>query len=246
MPEIIFSSVNFEYEGTRKRDGVVVFNDFSEVFPSNSFNVIIGPSGCGKTTLLRLLLGFIDDYSGDIYFDKNNLDDLSVKERNLAYISQNYALYPHLTIFDNIAFPLKAVDAPREEIISRVFEIAKMLDLTETLSRKPKYLSGGQKQRVAIARGLVKRAKLFLFDEPLSNVDPTKRVELRQKIKQVIKENNATALYVTHDFSEAMSLADYIYVMDEGKIVVKGTPEEVYESGNELVNSFIRATFVKE
>lgn len=244
MPNIEFKNICFSYSKTRNKDEYQVFEDFNISFIDNSFNVLLGPSGSGKTTLLRLLTGFLDDYEGDIFIDNVNTDDLSVSDRNLAFINQNYVLYPHLSVFDNIAFPLKALGASREEIIARVNEVAEELDLVPTLSRKPKYLSGGQQQRVALARGIVKNAKIYLFDEPLSNVDQMVRVELRQYIKKVVLEHHATAIYVTHDFNEAMAIADYMYVINEGKLVVSGKPIDVYQSNNPLINEYIKASTI--
>lgn len=243
MPKIELKNVSYVYSKSRK-DNNVALDDVSITFKDQSFNVIIGPSGCGKTTLLRIITGLYYDYDGEVFINGKNADTLSVAERNIAYINQDYVLYPHLTVFDNIAFPLKAINASKEEIIIRVNEVAKKLDLMPTLSRKPKYLSGGQKQRVALARGLVKKASLYLFDEPLSNMEQAKRNEQRLLIKKIVSEYNATAIYVTHDFQEAISIADYLYVMDNGKIVLSGTPSEVFSSGNEIVESYKEATFI--
>lgn len=242
MPKIEFKDVSFEYSRSRKHDEAIALDCLSAVFNDDTFNVVIGPSGCGKTTLLRLITGFYDEYDGEIFIDNKNADELSVADRRVAYINQDNALYPHLTVFDNIAFPLRAVGASREEIIERVNTVAKQLDLIPTLSRKPRYLSGGQKQRVAIARGLIKNAKIYLFDEPFSNADLARRTEQRFFLKKIVKEHHATAVYVTHDFSEALAIADYIYVMENGKILAYGTPKEIFSSGNEIVESYIKAT----
>ena len=197
MSKIVIKDLIVEYPGAKKKDApVVVLNKLNAVFEDNSFNVIVGKSGCGKTTLLKTIIGLLP-YDGDIDVDGNDFDLYTVAERNLAYVSQEFALYPHMTIFDNIAFPLKLNGASREEIIKTVSVIADELDLTHCLTRKPRHLSGGQQQRVALARAMVKSPSIYLFDEPLSNVDPIFRAEERQYIKSTIKKYSATAIYVT-------------------------------------------------
>ena len=242
MPKIEINNLTYIYNN-RKGGEITAINDLSCVFESGKFNVIIGSSGCGKTTLLRVVAGLNDEFEGSVLENGKNILDYTVEERNISYVTQNYALYPHMTVFDNIAFPLKIKRANKEEIIDRVYKIAKELDLMVCLSRKPKYLSGGQKQRIALARSLIKGSELYLFDEPLSNIDPQVRAEQRIFIKRIIEKYNATAIYVTHDFQEALALADNLFVMDEGKIVISGNPQDVYKSGNPIVNAFIRATF---
>ena len=232
MSKIIIKDLIVDYPGKKKKDPhIVVLDHLSATFEDGSFNVIIGESGCGKTTLLKTIIGLLP-YDGDINVDGNDFDLYTIPERNLAYVSQEFALYPHLTIFDNIAFPLKLNGASREEIIKTVNNIALELDLTHCLTRKPRHLSGGQQQRVALARAMVKSPSIYLFDEPLSNVDPLFRTEERHYIKKTIKKYGATAIYVTHDLQEAWSIADKIFVMDKGKIVLEGTPEEILSSDN--------------
>ena len=237
MPNINIQNLTFVYEN-RKKGEVVALNDLTCLFKSHSFNVIVGPSGCGKTTLLRIISGLEDEYEGDIFFDDKNALNLSPEERKVSYVTQNYTLYPHLTVFDNIAFPLKVRGAPREEIIKAVYKVADELDIKVCLSRKPKYLSGGQKQRVALAKSLIKHAEIFLFDEALINVDPSMRAEQRTYIKKFIQMHGGIAIYVTHDFQEALALADELFVMEEGKIILSGKPEEIYHSHNELIEAF--------
>ena len=230
MSKIVIKDLIVEYPGAKKKDApIMVLNKLNAVFEDNSFNVIIGKSGCGKTTLLRTIIGILP-YDGDIDVDGNDFDLYTIAERNLAYVSQDFALYPHLTIFDNIAFPLKLSGASREEIISTVSKIASELDLTHCLTRKPRHLSGGQQQRVALARAMVKSPSIYLFDEPLSNVDQSSRSEERRYIRSTVKKYGATAIYVTHDLQEAWSIADKIFVMDEGRIVLEGTPQEIMHS----------------
>ena len=236
MPEIIIENLNVEYQPKRKKDyPVKVIEDMNVVFKTDTLNVILGYSGCGKTTLLKSILGLLD-YDGKILLDGVDLNDLAIKDRNFAYVSQNYVLYPNMTVFDNIAFPLKLQGCMRDEIVERVNEVAEKLDLTLLLTRKPKHLSGGQQQRVALARAMVKKPTVYFFDEPLSNIDPRLRSEARLLIKKCIKEYQSTAIYVTHDFSEAMTLADYLYIINNGKIEISGEPLEVYNSNNETVN----------
>ena len=230
MSKIIIKDLIVEYPGRKRKDPpFLVLDKLNAIFEDGSFNVIIGKSGCGKTTLLKTIIGILP-YDGDIDVDGNDFDLYTIAERNLAYVSQDFALYPHLTIFDNIAFPLKLNGALREEIIDTVSKVAKELDLTHCLTRKPRHLSGGQQQRVALARALVKSPSIYLFDEPLSNVDQQFRAEERHYIKSTVKKYGATAIYVTHDLKEAWSLADKIFIMDEGKIVLEGTPVEILES----------------
>ena len=236
MPNIKLQNVIVVYE--EKKDLIYAVNDVSATFKSNQTSVILGYSGCGKTTLLKSIAGLLN-YNGSITLDGVENEDLLIEDKNIAYVSQNYVLYPNMTIFDNIAFPLKNMGASREEIIERVNEMAELLELTHCLTRKPKHLSGGQQQRVALARALVKRPDICLFDEPLSNVDEQFRREARQLIKQILTKMSCTAIYVTHSVPEAMSLADELFVMHEGKFQISGSPLEVYQSGNPIMNSLI-------
>ena len=236
MPDIKLENVIVVYEENKKY--IYAINDISATFKSNQISVILGYSGCGKTTLLKAVAGLLN-YNGSITIDGVENDELLIKDKNIAYVSQNYVLYPHMTIFENIAFPLTNIDAPKQEIIDRVTEIAEILDLTHCLTRKPKHLSGGQQQRVALARALVKRPEICLFDEPLSNIDEQFRREARQMIKQTLKRMSCTAIYVTHSVVEAMSLADELFVLNEGKLEISGVPIEVYNSGNSVMNSLI-------
>ena len=236
MPDIKLENVIVVYEENKKY--IYAINDISATFKSNQISVILGYSGCGKTTLLKAVAGLLN-YNGSITIDGVENDELLIKDKNIAYVSQNYVLYPHMTIFENIAFPLTNMDAPKQEIIDRVTEIAEILDLTHCLTRKPKHLSGGQQQRVALARALVKRPEICLFDEPLSNIDEQFRREARQMIKQTLKKMSCTAIYVTHSVVEAMSLADELFVLNEGKLEISGVPIEVYNYGNSVMNSLI-------
>lgn len=235
MAKIEIKNLTVTYESKKKGD-VVAVRKLNTVFEDGAFNVILGSSGCGKTTLLRTIAG-LQEYDGEIYYDGVDADELSFKRRNISFVTQNYSLYSHLNVFDNIAFPLKTMGAPREEIIERVMAIAKQLELTVCLNRKPRQLSGGQQQRVALARALIKKPSVCFLDEPLSNIDHEQRMVARELMRRTLKLNGCTVLYVTHDYSEAVNLADKIFVMDKGRIVESGTVEEINDSTNETVNA---------
>ena len=220
----------------KKKGTITALNNVNAVFKNGEFNVILGASGCGKTTLLRTIAG-LQEYEGEILYDGVDADELSFKERNISYVTQNYSLYSHLNIFDNIAFPLKTIGASREEIIPRVMELAKQLNIEICLNRKPRQLSGGQQQRASLARALIKKPSVCFLDEPLSNIDVQQRENVRVLMKKTLKLNGCTVVYVTHDFSEAMALADKIFIMNEGKIVQTGTPIEVFNSNDAIVQA---------
>ncbi len=207
---------------------------------SGEFMVLVGPSGCGKSTLLRMVAGLEDISGGTVSIDGKVVNDLSPKARNVAMVFQNYALYPHMTVRQNLAFALKLSKMPQAEIDARVEEAAAMLGLTENLPKKPGNLSGGQKQRVAMGRAMVRRPSIFLFDEPLSNLDAQLRVKMRSEISLLHRNQKATTIYVTHDQVEAMTLADRIAVMYQGSLEQVGTPLEVYhDPATQFVASFI-------
>ena len=233
MPKITINNLKVTYTN-KKKSIVTALENFNCVIEPDTFNVVVGYSGCGKTTLLRAIAGLID-YEGEIYFDSTDISNLTIKERNISLVSQNYALYPHMTIFDNIAYPLILAQAPRSEIIERVNSVASYLGISHCLTRKPKHLSGGQQQKVALARAMIKKPQLYLFDEPLSNFDLPKRYEAKMMIRKAVKDYAATAIYVTHDFSEAMSIADNIIVISDGKVEISGKPLDVYNSKNPVV-----------
>ncbi len=231
-----------KYEKTYHNPEVVAISDLSLSFEKGTFNVIVGPSGSGKTTLLRAIAG-IQKHQGEILVDGANFDKIDPSDRSLAYVSQNYALYPHFTIFDNIAFPLKNRGASKKEIVEIVNEVSELLDISFLLTRKPKELSGGQQQRVALARALVKRAEIYLFDEPLSNVSIEARDNERIMIKKAVQKYQSTAIYVTHNIKEATALADKIFVINEGKLGFSGTPREALASDNPVVLELFKAAF---
>ena len=234
MADININSVN-KYFGD-----VHVIKDISLDVKSHSFTVLVGPSGCGKSTMLRMIAGLEDINSGTISIEGKVVNDLPPKERNIAMVFQSYALYPHMTVFDNMAFGLKLEKRSKDEINERVNEAARILQIENFLLRKPKQLSGGQRQRVAIGRAITRKPKVFLFDEPLSNLDAALRVQMRVELAKLHDQLNATMIYVTHDQTEAMTLADDIVVLDEGIISQKGTPLELYSNpDNIFVAGFI-------
>ncbi|GLS90164.1 ABC transporter ATP-binding protein [Psychromonas marina] len=210
-----------------------------EVKPKE-FVVLVGPSGCGKSTTLRMLAGLEEISGGEVSIAERVINDVAPKDRDVAMVFQNYALYPHLTVADNIAFGLRIRKVPKDEIRKIVTEVAETLELTPLLERRPADLSGGQRQRVAMGRAIVRHPKVFLFDEPLSNLDAKLRTQMRAEIKQLHKRLGVTSVYVTHDQVEAMTLADRIVVMSNGKIEQVGTPMELF---NSPANTFV-ATFI--
>jgi len=192
------------------------------------FIVLVGPSGCGKSTTLRMIAGLEEATSGEIYIGDQLVNDVPPKDRDIAMVFQNYALYPHMTVFENMSFGLRLKKFPKAEIKERVDNAARILDITDLLARRPKQLSGGQRQRVAMGRAIVRNPKVFLFDEPLSNLDAKLRVQMRTEIKKVHQKVTTTTVYVTHDQVEAMTLADRVVVMNGGLIEQIGTPNELY------------------
>jgi multiple sugar transport system ATP-binding protein len=196
--------------------------------PNNEFVVLVGPSGCGKSTTLRMIAGLEEVTEGEIFIGGELVNDLPPKDRDIAMVFQNYALYPHMTVFENMSFGLRLRHFPRAEIRQRVAHAARILDITDLLDRRPKQLSGGQRQRVAMGRAIVRNPKVFLFDEPLSNLDAKLRVAMRTEIKRVHQKVKTTTVYVTHDQVEAMTLADRVVVMNHGIIEQIGTPQDLY------------------
>jgi multiple sugar transport system ATP-binding protein len=196
----------------------------------HEFVVLVGPSGCGKSTTLRMIAGLEDITDGDIMIGGDVVNDVPPKDRDIAMVFQNYALYPHMTVAENMSFGLRLKHYPKAEIKSRVTEAARMLDITDLIDRKPKQLSGGQRQRVAMGRAIVRNPKVFLFDEPLSNLDAKLRVQMRIEIKKVHQKVRTTTVYVTHDQVEAMTLADRVVVMNKGRIEQIGTPNDLYHN----------------
>lgn len=237
MPDIKLKDITVVYI-KKKQPEVIALNKINIEFKKEKTHVIVGFSGSGKTTLLKTLFDAVN-YEGEIFLDNKPILEKSVADRNMGYVSQNYALYPHMTIFDNIAFPLKNIGTPREEIIQRVNKISEELNIRQCLSRKPRQISGGQQQRVALARALVKNPSICLFDEPLSNLDSQTRESALEVIKKCISTRHMTVLYVTHNVTEATQLADYVHFMYDGEIVFSGTSEEFMSSDDARIKSIV-------
>ncbi|MBQ1383394.1 MAG: sn-glycerol-3-phosphate ABC transporter ATP-binding protein UgpC [Solobacterium sp.] len=214
--------------------GVVAVQEFSLDIADKEFIVLVGPSGCGKSTTLRMVAGLEEITSGELYIDGEYMNDVAPKDRDIAMVFQNYALYPHMTVYQNMAYSLKIQKASREEIDRKVREAAEILDITDYLDRKPKELSGGQRQRVAIGRAIVRHPKALLMDEPLSNLDAKLRNQMRAEILKLRERINTTFIYVTHDQTEAMTLGDRIVVMKDGYIQQIATPQEVFDHPSNL------------
>ena len=228
MAKIELKNVTVDYG-----KGVLGLDQVDLEIRDHEFLVLLGPSGCGKSTMLRVIAGLVKQTEGAVLFDDVDVTGYDARERNVSMVFQNYALYPHLNVFKNIAFPLGNIKKiTKEEITARVEEVAKVLDIEDILNRRPRELSGGQRQRVALGRAMVRNPVVFLFDEPLSNLDTAMRQELREVIADLHRELNTTFIYVTHDQAEAMQLGDRIAVMDDGKIVQLGAPQEVYNQPN--------------
>jgi len=219
---------------------VKVVDDLSIEVKDKEFAVLVGPSGCGKSTVLRMIAGLETLSSGEIYIGDTLVNDMAPKDRDIAMVFQSYALYPHMNIRENMGFGLKIRQIPKQEIDARVEEAAEILGLTEFLDRKPKELSGGQRQRVAVGRAIVRKPKLFLFDEPLSNLDAKLRVAMRAEISKLHRRLGATIIYVTHDQVEAMTMAERIFILSKGILQQSGMPMEVYSKpANRFVAGFI-------
>ena len=214
--------------------GVVAVQQFNLEIADKEFIVLVGPSGCGKSTTLRMIAGLEEISEGDLFIDDKRVNDVAPKDRDIAMVFQNYALYPHMSVYDNLAFALKLRHLPKEEIKQKVYEAAEILDIVPLLNRKPKALSGGQRQRVAIGRAIVRNPKVMLMDEPLSNLDAKLRNQMRAEIIRLRERINTTFIYVTHDQTEAMTLGDRIVIMKDGFIQQIGTPQEVFHHPKNL------------
>ena len=236
------STVKLEHISKKYPNGFEAVKDFNLEIGDKEFIIFVGPSGCGKSTTLRMVAGLEEITGGDLYIDGKRMNDVEPKDRDIAMVFQNYALYPHMTVYDNMAFGLKIRKLPKEEIDKKVHEAAKILDLEHLLDRKPKALSGGQRQRVAMGRAIVRNPKVFLMDEPLSNLDAKLRGQMRIEISKLHQKLGTTIIYVTHDQTEAMTLGTRIVVMKDGVVQQVDTPENLYERpGNKFVAGFIGA-----
>lgn len=230
MSSVILKNVSKRY------DDKVVINNIDLTIEDKEFVVLVGASGCGKSTILRMIAGLEEISGGDILIGDKKVNDIAPKDRDIAFVFQSYALYPHMTVKENIAFGLKMRKIAKAEIERKVAETAEILDLTEYLDRKPKQLSGGQRQRVALGRAIVRNPKVFLMDEPLSNLDAKLRVQMRAEIKKLHERLQTTFIYVTHDQTEALTMGDRIVVLDKGVIQQVDPPEEIY---NNPTNTFV-------
>ncbi|MGI6124443.1 MAG: ABC transporter ATP-binding protein [Acetivibrionales bacterium] len=231
MAGVILKNVFKTYPG-----GVTAVSDFNIDIEDKEFIILVGPSGCGKTTTLRMIAGLEEITSGELYIGDKLCNDVAPKDRDIAMVFQNYALYPHMTVFDNMAFGLKLRKTPKEEIKRRVQEAARILSIEHLLDRKPKALSGGQRQRVALGRAIVREPKVFLMDEPLSNLDAKLRVQMRTEISKLHSKLNTTFIYVTHDQTEALTMGTRIVVMKDGIVQQIDSPQKLYD---EPVNVFV-------
>ena len=235
MASVRLDNVKKVYEG-----GVVAVHELSLDVKEKEFVVLVGPSGCGKSTTLRMIAGLEEVTSGEVFIDGKKVNDVPPKDRDIAMVFQNYALYPHMSVYENMAFGLKLRKFPKKEIDERVREAASILGIEEYLDRKPKALSGGQRQRVAVGRAIVRKPKVFLFDEPLSNLDAKLRVQMRTEISKLHSRLGATMIYVTHDQTEAMTMGDKIVLLKEGFVQQIDAPLDIYaRPNNKFVAGFI-------
>ncbi len=228
---------NIQFKGIHKSFGSnKIITDFNLEGKEDEFLVLVGPSGCGKSTLLRMIAGLENIDDGEIFINDQKINELHPSKRQTAMVFQSYALYPHMNVFENMSFGLKIEKRPKEEILSKVTDAARILKIEELLDRRPKELSGGQRQRVAIGRAITRNPKIFLFDEPLSNLDAALRAEMRVEISKLHNQIKTNMIYVTHDQVEAMTLADRIVLLNKGNIEQVGTPDEIY---NDPANIFV-------
>lgn len=234
------AGISFRHVVKTYDNGVTVVPDLNLEIKDKEFVVLVGPSGCGKSTTLRMMAGLEEITEGEFFIGDKLMNNIQSKNRDIAMVFQNYALYPHMTVFDNIAFGLKIKKSPKKEIKQKVDEAAEILGLTDYLHRKPQALSGGQRQRVALGRAIVRETDVFLMDEPLSNLDAKLRVQMRAEIMKLHQRLKTTTVYVTHDQTEALTMASRIVVMNNGEIMQVGSPQEVYNTpGNLFVAQFI-------
>ena len=235
MSSVTLKNINKTYDNKK-----TIIKNVNLEINDKEFIVLVGASGCGKSTLLRMIAGLEDITGGEIYIDDKKVNDVAPKDRDIAFVFQSYALYPHMTVYDNIAFGLKMRKVPKTEIDEKVKKAAEILNLTELLNRKPKQLSGGQRQRVALGRAIVRNPKVFLMDEPLSNLDAKLRVQMRSEIKKLHERLQTTFIYVTHDQTEALTMGDRIVVLNNGDIQQVDTPDNIYNNpSNTFVAGFV-------
>lgn len=235
MAEMMLKHMYKQFEG-----GVTAVKDFHLKIADREFVIFVGPSGCGKSTTLRMIAGLEDITDGELLMDGRRMNEVASCDRDMAMVFQNYALYPHMSVYDNIAYSMKLKKFPKQEIREKVEEVAKTLELSQVLNRKPRELSGGQKQRVAMGRAIIRKPKVFLMDEPLSNLDAKLRTQMRAEISRLYQKLDCTFIYVTHDQTEAMTLGTKIVVLKDGEIQQAATPKQLYEKpANLFVAGFI-------
>lgn len=239
MNVIEFKNFSCYYRRKKEKDYLVALDNINFSIKHGEVISIVGPSGCGKTTFLKSILGLSKLVEGNIYINGQDINSVPIKDLNIGFVWQEYVLFPNLTIYGNLAFPLKTMNTPQKEIDKRVKEIAEKLGLTAFLTRKPKQLSGGQIQKVCIAKALIKNPEFILFDEPFANIDPSFRKGLLMLINDIHEQYNTTMIFVTHDLNEAFTIADKVVVMENGEIKEKGTLEELRENGKtELIRGY--------
>jgi len=244
MAEVLLENLTkiFKRRKERKIENVVAVDHINLRIKDGEFLVLLGPSGCGKTTTLRMIAGLETPTEGKVYIGKRDVTEYPARERGIAMVFQDYALYPHMNVFENMAFALRNLKFPKDEIKKRVEQASRILGIEDLLDRTPKELSGGQRQRVALGRAIVRQPQAYLFDEPLSNLDARLRIQMRAELKELHERLNATSIYVTHDQVEAMTMGDRIVIMNRGRIQQVGTPEDVYHKPSNLfVANFIGA-----
>jgi ABC-type sugar transport system ATPase subunit len=246
MPSIECKNLSFSYPNKKKEADIEVFKDLNITFENEKFNVLLGESGSGKTTLLNIISGIENQYDGELLFDGIDARELSIRRRNISYMPQKYVIYERMTVFDNIAFPLRFVDITPDEVLVRVRNIAKRLGISHCLSRRPKQLSVGQQQRMILAKALVKDPKIILLDEPMSSNDPLIKEELFRTIKEAQQELNATIVFVTHDYMDAIKYGDILYVIKDSQIVARGTPKELRDSKEPYLVALKSASVLEE
>lgn len=239
MSNIKLENVTIKFQNKKDTAIITAVDHLSCLFSHGEVSVILGASGCGKTTILNAILGNVL-INGSIYINDQDIKNMSIKEKNVSYVSQEFALYPHMTVFENIAFPLQLLKVDREEKKTRVEAVAKDLGILDLLSRLPRELSIGQRQRVALARALIKKSDIYLFDEPFSNVDKKISEEIKVLLKAFLKKNDSTAIFVSHETSDAFLLADQVFVLEDGKLLFNGTPKDILDNKNPAIEPYFK------